>query len=112
MVTSGYITRPWGDLAQDFAASWRGYLREGGDANDGGAVKSLVQSAIRDKHLKRHVALVDWEFLPLVDKAIASIADMPENERVLSQAGVLAWVRSRCNQQSDRDIADQFITVD
>ncbi len=112
MVTSGYITRPWGDLAQDFAASWRGYLHEGGDANDGGAVKSLVKSAIRDKHLKRHVALVDWEFLPLADKAIASIADTPENERVLSQAGVLTWVRSRCNQQSDLDIADQFITVD
>lgn len=112
MVTSGYITRPWDDLAQDFATAWRAYLHEGGDPNDGGAVKSLVKSTIRDKHLKRHVALVDWEFLPLVDKAIASIADTSENERVLSQAGVITWVRSRCNQQSDRDIADQFITVD
>lgn len=111
MVTSGYITRPWDNLAQDFAAAYLAYLHEGGDASDGGTVKSLVKSVIRDKHLKRHVALVNWEFLPLADQAIASIAGTPENERALSQAGVLAWVRSRHNQQSDRDIADQFIDV-
>lgn len=112
MVTSGYIARPWDDLAEAFADSYRTYRQQGGDPTDRGAVRALVKNVLRDKHLKRHVALVDWESLPEVDAAIARIADTPENERALAQADVLGWVRSRCNQQADRAIADQFIDPD
>ncbi|MDM8164212.1 hypothetical protein [Collinsella intestinalis] len=109
MVTSGYIARPWDDLAEAFADSYRTYRQQGGDPTDRGSVRALVKNVLRDRHLKRHVALVDWESLPEVDAAIARIADTPENERALAQADVLGWVRSRCNQQTDRAIADQFI---
>ncbi len=106
MVTSGYISRPWDTLADDFV---RAVSEQ--DAADGEGARRILKELLRDTRLQRHAALVDWHRLPEADRSIAALADDPRARAILEDAGCLdEFLARRSYQESDCAIIDDLLS--